>query len=462
MISKFPTIAVLIIFILDRNFSHGMDLVSSLSGQSRSSPLFSESTNKMPSITTKWGPKKTGRKNGAGKNDGVDSGGGTDSMKDAGLSCGLGQKGYDDPFLGKVELTESDCAPRSPKNTCPREDACCQPQPPKNVLNRLMFFHPEGSDSVDVNWMDEEVPEQYFDGCDSFIYVIHGFLEDYHTTACLKSTVETYQSMGNCVFFVEWSRGNKLSYQQAATNVQTTGRIVAFTAHNWDILEKVKLVVGFSLGGQSIGVAGKFMKELTGGRTFKHCHATDPAGPLFDGCSKRITLNPDDCEIVQAIHTSAMRDEKAISGTEFTGYGTAMKSGKCDYWVNCGYPEDQTPCLETNKINLPETLSSDGGEISRQFSEQQVWRHHRACLMYNAHLQGIYNFDTTTAKCPGCANKKHAIDKELGRCYDDSNPFGEKFIVDNPCTRKSDYYVYVSKEKGLNLCRLDDKRKSME
>lgn len=369
-----------------------------------------------------------------------------------GVACIRGYAGYKDPDLGTVEVTSEHCSPRTPNNTCPREGTfCCQPQPPEEVLSKIMFFHPDKvSSGVDVNWRDSRVPGKQFHGCKSFVYVIHGFIEDYKTTVCHRNTVETYKMMGNCVFFVEWSRGNRQTYAQSAANILTVGRIVAYTAHNWAILEKVKLVVGFSLGAQTIGVAGKFMKELTNGKSFKHCHASDPAGPLFDGCSKLVTLNPDDCEIVQVLHTSAMRDEKILSGTEATGYGTALKSGKCDYWVNCGYPEDQMPCTDDGKsrIDFMTALSKLSSDDMGNIISQQTCRHHRACLLYNAHLMKLCDFDSNTSKCSRCADDQQAKGHEVGRCYSNES-FGERFMVGNPCKEPTDYFVFVSVKHGF-------------
>ena len=447
------TLGVLFIILLILDTSYEFELMSSLTGKSNGNSLLSTSAKKG---IKNFGPQKEKKKGNHDDEDEDDD----EEQPNRQLLCILGPEGFKDPDLGTVELTKEDCEPRTPDHKCPRTGACCQPQPPIIVLNRFMFFHSDGSDGIKVDWRDADVPSKHFDDCESFIFIIHGYQEDYQTTACLRTTTETYQKMGNCVFFVEWSRGDKGTYQQATADVRTVGRIVAFAIHKWGILDKIKLVLGFSLGGQAIGATAKQLKKLTGGKTFKHCHACDAAGPFFDGCDERVTLNPDDCETVQALHTSAMFDEFLVTGLELSGYGTAIKSGKCDYWVNCGYVGDQIPCEVTGSaMGLVSSLTKlNVTETKKKVIEQAAFRHHRSCLMYNAHLLGNYNYSKNTALCPRCADKANQKDLKQGRCFDNSNKFGELFLLDNPCEEEADYFVSLSKGNGLDeACPDSDK-----
>lgn len=222
MIKKIFILGFLSIITLDET-CHTLNLFPPLPGESEGSSFLSKILG-VSEPKLKWRPKPRKQKSGKKEDQNQEPG-----LQRLGFLCPSGEKGYDDPDLGRVELTEKDCSPATPTNLCLRQGRdCCQPQPPDQVLKGLIFYH---SDGIKVDWRDPEVPEKYdFDECDTFIYAIHGFLEDYKGSACQRDTVETYQKLGNCVSYVDWSLGNHNLYQKSAANVQTTGRIIAFSA----------------------------------------------------------------------------------------------------------------------------------------------------------------------------------------------------------------------------------------
>lgn len=68
------------------------------------------------------------------------------------------------------------------------------------------------------------------------------------------------------------------------------------------------------------------------------------AGPFFGACPPNMVLDKSDCSLVQVIHTSA-EQFGALSGIIQAQFGTASKSGHCDFWINCGFT--QVPCQKT-------------------------------------------------------------------------------------------------------------------
>lgn len=77
---------------------------------------------------------------------------------------------------------------------------------------------------------------------------------------------------------------------------------------------------------------------------------------------------------------------------------------------------------------------------------QQACRHHRACLLYNSQLTATCNFGANTAKCLRCSDRETIFSEDILRCFD-SDPYGEKFILDNPCEEQTDYYVHIPRER---------------
>ena len=62
------------------------------------------------------------------------------------------------------------------------------------------------------------------------------------------------------VIIVDWKRGNRVNYFQAASNVRILGMMIGQLILKNDIADKT-LAVGFSLGAQIIGEAGKFVQS---------------------------------------------------------------------------------------------------------------------------------------------------------------------------------------------------------
>lgn len=91
-------------------------------------------------------------------------------------------------------------------------------------------------------------------------------------------------------------------------------------------VDKIHLV-GHSLGGQLMGLIGRFIKELSGNKyVVGRIIALDPAGPDFyppmDGSFQHISQS--DAKFVEVIHTDARL------------LGADEKSGTVDFWPNSG------------------------------------------------------------------------------------------------------------------------------
>lgn len=356
-------------------------------------------------------------------------------------SC-LTSNGFEDKYLGSVQLDKSrDCQvdPQEKDATCLRTVVCCAPQKPSDVIETFRLFYPRGGEK-NLTWSDER-SARHLEECSKVVYVIHGYQNFFEKGKFNRPVTEAWLKKGSCVLFVDWRRGSGKPYFQAASNTLTVGMAVAYSIKIWGVsisssciicsdpfphqIQQKTLVTGFSLGGQTTGIAGKQYKRMTGGGQLQECHMIDPAGPYFDGCAAHLKIQPDDCRVTQVLHSSAQRSSGA---NPLSGYGSYRKAGKCDYWINCGYMGDQTGCTVTGIYAL---LSL--GDKSCD--------HNRAPRVYVAHLSGDCSF--RSRNCPKCSNPLVQNGTGIDRCLGGAGPENQPFMLDNECRQTSDYYVKV-------------------
>lgn len=127
---------------------------------------------------------------------------------------------------------------------------------------------------------------------------------------------------------------NKADYYQAAANLRTIAKMIGHMILTWKIWKRTTLV-GFSLGGQMVGEAGKYVRQH--GQLIDHCIGLDPAGPGFDDTPPDYRLSKDDCRLVQTLTSSAALVESHFMNVGLTMGGMKVKSGHCDFWINCGH-----------------------------------------------------------------------------------------------------------------------------
>ena len=145
--------------------------------------------------------------------------------------------------------------------------------------------------------------------------------------------------------------------------------------------------MGFSLGGQVVGEAGKYVNQNGNGKQIAECHGIDPAGPWFDplyGFLSDMQLDKSDCKVVQVIHSSASYNQAAtMATTMMMKLGTAFKSGHCDYWINCGHDQGDLCHGDFNMVELIKALSTsnkDGGNDVAKFFAVHLCSHFRSEL----------------------------------------------------------------------------------
>lgn len=144
------------------------------------------------------------------------------------------------------------------------------------------------------------------------------------------------------------------------------------------------LVVGFSLGGQIVAEAGKYVNQNGNGKKIAECHGLDPAGPWFDpfyGFLPDMELDKSDCNVVQVVHTSASYNPSiSMESTLILKLGTAFKSGHCDFWINCGHDQGDLCHGDFDMVQFIRDISTsykDGGNALVAYFAQHVCSHYR-------------------------------------------------------------------------------------
>ncbi|KAI1285151.1 Pancreatic lipase-related protein 2 [Halotydeus destructor] len=304
-------------------------------------------------------------------------------------------KQWYDPNVGNMSLDYSHyCDP-----TCWRALpglTCCMPETPETLDVKFHILIPDGGDDVRIlKWPDilKEPPiyPEVYDS-DRLVFVVHGWFETVETSPWMKRMGSAYRKKGYPTIMVDWRGGNQGSYSQSMANVRTVGAMIARLILTWDMVEKTRFV-GFSMGGQMIHETSRYLAKNGGGK-MKECHGIDPAGGHFTGCP-HISLRKEDCMLTEVLHSSA---EVIINAGGVTlNLGTRVKSGHCDYWINCGYYQG----IRCTNLGLKEfgnavgnlLTRSDDIDVAKFLLNLAACGHMRAALVYTALLEGQCSFE---------------------------------------------------------------------
>jgi hypothetical protein len=293
-----------------------------------------------------------------------------------------------------------------------------------------LFF--DGS-FVPIKWEDDEC--SILSNCDKIVYGIHGYMESLNSSSYLSDMVELLSQDGSCSVAVDWGKGSGvstagLSYFQAVANLRAVGAAVGYHASRCALKNpnvKVK-VVGMSLGGQTIGEVARYFEKAVG-RKLDVCHGLDPAGPLYDGCSNNIRLHENSCKEVQVLHSNGMRNSLF---PVVTGLGTGYKSGKCDFWVNCGHIQ---PICIANAIDLVKYFLNSKDSNTKNYIDKIVCSHIRGAKVYVSQLRNNCFFGQQCDNCALTCEIARAVGKFSN--VTDTTPL----LVGDECAYEADYFV---------------------
>jgi len=160
------------------------------------------------------------------------------------------------------------------------------------------------------------------------IFVIHGFTENINTWN--KPMKDALLARENCnVISVDWSRGARFPYGQAAGNTRLVGaqiaeliRFLISSNSGSRSLANRFYIVGFSLGAHTAGYAGSSLRAR--GMVLGRITGLDPASLYFTNVNNDARLDRSDARYVDVIHTDA------------GFFGTSKKGGHSDFFPNGG------------------------------------------------------------------------------------------------------------------------------
>lgn len=237
------------------------------------------------------------------------------------------------------------------------------------------------------------------------------------------------QGPNYCVITVDWRLSNQVIYFQAMANIRGLGRALAYSILKWNLGPRT-IMVGHSLGAQTLGEAGRYYKTISGGKSLPLAHGLDPAGPGFDRCGSGVSLVPSDFDVVQVLHSNAQFNNLLVV---VSGFGSSAKSGKCDFWLNGGF---QQPGCET--IGIQKLLEMSKNVATKNFANDVIQSqlevaycaHERSGEVYSSMLRGFCNF--TGIECPNC-----------GTVLSGKAPSGNQvpMMIGFDCPANKNYYV---------------------
>ncbi|KAG1667072.1 Pancreatic triacylglycerol lipase [Nymphon striatum] len=223
-------------------------------------------------------------------------------------------------------------------------------------------------------------------------FIIHGYGGNGGNEWVLNMTKELLVYADFNVIVVNWDKGARSPYSQAAANTRVVGAWLAvfinFLENGVGVKEGNCHVIGHSLGAHVSGYCGERLKSL--GRI----SGLDPAYPMFEGMDKRVTLDSTDANFVDVIHTNG-------HSTPITGFGVNTPLGHLDLYPNGGM--SQPGCGFFKILNVFFTEGFDEGKfISSDQLEIVILKHSRELEQTSVHVC----FCSTAKDTTGCSHSK--------------------------------------------------------
>ncbi|XP_054153098.1 inactive pancreatic lipase-related protein 1-like [Oppia nitens] len=186
------------------------------------------------------------------------------------------------------------------------------------------------AENFSYNSTDDQLKKSGFKPQLKTIFITHGFRCEFEPWMIeLRDFIFKSTNEYN-VIVVVWKNGAMVPlYHLAATNTRVVGAMIAYfaksLARTFDFPHDRYWLIGHSLGGQTVGYAGKLIRNPPVSRIT----GLDPAGPGFHYDDINMHLDRSDGQFVDVIHT-----DSAYAFNE--GMGTEKKRGFYDFYPNGG------------------------------------------------------------------------------------------------------------------------------
>nr|XP_057912666.1 inactive pancreatic lipase-related protein 1-like [Doryrhamphus excisus]XP_057912667.1 inactive pancreatic lipase-related protein 1-like [Doryrhamphus excisus] len=221
----------------------------------------------------------------------------------------------------------------------PQRPASVLPWQAEHIGTRFLLFTRRNSYYQEIK-TDKTIQASNYSGLRRTRFVIPGYLqegdEDWPQGMC-KDIVK--KENVNCIA-VEWKKGVRTQYAQAANN----GRVVAaqvasmltFLMENYKQTSDKFYIIGHSLGAH---VAGEVGSKISG---LARITGLDPAEPYFSDTIAAVRLDTTDATFVDVIHTDGLPFNSKL------GLGMVQPLGHVDFYPNGG---ELMPGCNANKGN---------------------------------------------------------------------------------------------------------------
>uniref|UniRef100_A0A673BGC9 Triacylglycerol lipase n=1 Tax=Sphaeramia orbicularis TaxID=375764 RepID=A0A673BGC9_9TELE len=301
------------------------------------------------------------------------------------------------------------------------------PWTPDQIGTRFLLFTQKNKYYQEIK-ADTSMHVSNYSGRRKTRFIIPGYLDkgDEDWTQELCRSMLKWENI-NCIA-VDWNKGVRTTYAQAANNVRVLGAqvasMVAYVMSYYKQKADAFHLIGHSLGAHAAGDAGSRISGL--GRIT----GLDPTEPYFEGCNASVRLDSSDASFVDVIHTDAYPFNSKL------GLGMTQPVGHVDFYPNGG---ELMPGCKSNK-GKPTELDA----IWEGTANFDACNHVRAYQYYSESVvkaQGFMGYPCpdkdsfASEKCFPCADKTcplmgHRVDRSPvtpGQYFlhtGDSTPFG--------------------------------------
>ena len=308
---------------------------------------------------------------------------------------------YHDRTLGYIDANATYYCDQSTPTTMRQKPGitCCTPMTPEHMMVRFRLFKPGQGEVGDLDWRSVSDSDR-LDPERRVVFITHGYLENPEISTFMYPMTDGFLTNGDQVVIIDWRHSNSIQYFQSVANLRVIGAMVGHMIVTLDIADRT-LFVGFSLGAQMMGEAGRFVKNHN--QLINECLGLDPAGAGFDGGHEGIRLTKSDCRVVQVIHTGSSSTLSSVVGFLSLQLGTYHKCGHCDFWVNCGHGQPKCNLDIDGLVHGLKDILTDH-DISKLFTwlGSRVCSHTRAAEVAKSSLLGLCDYQTEKCHSPWC------------------------------------------------------------
>ncbi|XP_014243141.1 inactive pancreatic lipase-related protein 1-like isoform X2 [Cimex lectularius] len=225
-----------------------------------------------------------------------------------------------------------------------------------------------------------------------YTFIVHGFLSSANESWVRRMEEALIEHEETNVFSVDWSKGSRPGYFQAAANTKTVaGVVVRFLLERMEkgLTEPSKVhLIGQSLGAHLVSYIADKINGIA------YITALDPAEPGFTADSPETRLDPGDALYVEVIHTNTARVLPSLS------FGHNEPLGDVDFYVNGG---SKQPACDAADKSLSDYFSSKLNSLIQSIGchhmkAQEYYMEALNCTMYGL-MWDLNNPDPPDGRC---------------------------------------------------------------